>query len=519
MRVMKAKHLIIFFLANVALRLIAMMELRAFPDFYAPTPAMDTDFYYFLAEMMRPGSPLITEEPYYYFPAYGWFMYLVTALFGDNPYAPRLITALLGSSVPIGMFLIARELIGKTAAYAAFALSSLYGLFIFYDNQILKTSFEIFFITWGIYFFVKGIESRKSLIISGILFAFSASIHTSVMLSVIGLSAYLIYKKDVKGAAVFIAPAVLVLALMGARNYAVSKEFTSVAVSGIHLYTGNSETAGGIYGPTPGIRQNAFMYFDAGRLAEKESGVKGVSPSKHFGSKALRWIQENPSSFAKLTLRKLLIMFNRYDVPNNVDVNYVRQRTIFMRYFTFPSWLIYSLGLAGLALSLRDKRLIVPGVFLLTYGLAVIAFFVNDRYRLPLAIPLVIYSAAFIGYAVENKPLMKKAASSLALIAAVLLVNVKLDLKQEAFQKVTEGKMRASGEALKIKTWLTQTQDPKWIGKLYVRLGELYVKRGAWEQGRHYYYKAFKADPQNEQAEITYYQLGMEGVRPVVAEE
>jgi len=512
---LKNKHLLLFYIANIVIRLIALLELRGFADFYAPTPAMDTDFYYFLSELIRLKSPLISSEPYYYFPIFGWYMHGINTLFGDNPYAPRIITILLGSTVPIGLYLSAKEIFkDKRLPWMALFLGSFYDMFVFYDNQVLKTSFEIFFITWGMYLFI-----RNRFLASGLLFALSSGVHTPVALPVLGLSLRLSLKKEFKNAALFIIPTIIVLGSMTLRNYIVSGHLTSVDVGGIHLYTGNNPNATGIYESIPGIRPNAFMYIDAKNIAEKESGIRGISPSSYFGAKAVKWIKENPSKFLALTIKKIALALNRYEIPNNLDIGYIEAKTFFLRYFTLPFWVLGTLGLSGLIILVRDRRLRDYGVFFALYGVAVIMFFVSDRYRLPLVIPLIIYATGFFEYILRADLIKKKIFYAITFIVCLMFVNLNLGIPKERFSLGTTLKLNASREIFRIRESIKIAKEPKSVSALYIRLGELYLRVGGWEQGRYYYFKAFKADPDNEQAELTYYKLGIMGIRPVIREE
>jgi len=512
---LKTKHLLLFYIANIFIRLIALLELRGFADFYAPTPAMDTDFYYFLSELIRLKSPLIESEPYFYFPIFGWYMHGINTLFGDNPYAPRIITIILGSSVPIGLYLSAKEIFkDKRLPLVALFLGSFYDMFVFYDNQVLKTSFEIFFITWGLYLILK-----NRFLASGLLFGLSSGVHTPVALPVLGLALRLFLKKEFKNAVLFIIPTIIVLGSMTLRNYIVSGHLTAVDVGGIHLYTGNNPNATGIYEAIPGIRSNAFLYIDAKRIAEKESGRKGISPSSYFGSKAIKWIKENPSKFLALTIKKIALALNRYEIPNNLDIGYIKERTIFLRYFTLPFWILGTLGLSGLIVLVRDRRLRDYGVFFALYGVSVIMFFVSDRYRLPLAIPLIIYATGFFEYILRADLIKQKIFYAITFIVCLIFVNLNLGIPKERFLLGTTLKMNASDEVFRIKKSINIVKDPKAVSAFYMRLGELYLRAGGWEQGRYYYFKAFKTDPSNEQAELTYYKLGVMGIRPVIKEE
>lgn len=519
---------------NVALRLIGLYEMSALPGFRCPSPAMDADFYYFMSGAAKAGSPMISGEPYYYHPFFFWFMRGITALFGENPYAPRIIGMLAGSTAPIAIFLTAREALRSNAlAYIALALASFYGMFIFFDNHVLSTTYSITFISWGIYFLIRAIgeegkeDSRKNYVISGVFMGLAVLVQANILLFIAIFALYFAIKKKLRQAVLFALPVVLIIAPITIRNYMASGRFVLItAIDGIHFYIGNNPNSKGIYNNLPGIRPNSFgHHFDAERIVKEEIRTKGLqetTSSRYYKRKALNFMRENPGLALRLFLKKLLISVNKYEVPNNDNSAFVIEKTFFLKWFTLSFWMVAPLGLAGLILFLfdraKDPRMSVLALFALVYAVSVALFFVADRYRLPLVLPLFVFSAYIFGKA-ASADMKKKLLYAVMTVIAFFIVNLNLDLSQKTLLKSAEAKVSASEEICRVKDLLKTTQDPLWQGKLNMRLAKIYLKTGGWEQARQYMKTAFTLDPSNEEAELEYYRLGASGVRPVIPDE
>lgn len=514
--------LALLYILNILLRLFVLFELSGFPDFRCPSPGLDTNFYYFLSGLIRIDSPLIKEEPYYYSPLFAWLITFITYIGGDDPYLPRLLSILLGSTVPVGIFLITRELFNSNKlAIISGIIASFYDMFIFYDNQVLKTTYGITLITWAIYFLIKAHTSNRKadLLISGIMSGLSLLIYANGIIFFGGALFYLLMRRGMVSAITFLIPIVIITGSTFLRNYKVANDPVFItAVDGIHFYIGNHRGATGIYKNLEGIRPNPFgHYFDARRLLERQykRPFKASEVSEYYKEKAMDYIKEDPKGFIRLLLKKALILINHYDVPNNVNISYFKEKTILLRYLTITSGIVLVLGMAGLLLSLKafNNGINILRLFVILYGISVILFFVTDRYRLPLMIPFLVFSSYPFSFIKEG--LKKRLIVGGLIIALTFVVYINLDLRQESFKRAQEAKLRASKELCMIKEDLKNARDDKEKSQHYTRLAELYLRTGGWEEARFYLKSAFKIDPENEYAELTYYKLGIMGIRDV----
>ncbi len=135
-----------------------------------------------------------------------------------------------------------------------------------------------------------------------------------------------------------------------------------------------------------------------------------------------------PGDAVTLAARKLLIVFNRTDVPLNHSYAFFRgEEGAVLRWLPVGPWLLLPFGLAGLAwpaLRTRAQGYWVWGAFVPIYALTVAAFFVADRYRLPMLVPLCATTAAALLWLVDRlrERAWRALAGPAAAIAALTLV-------------------------------------------------------------------------------------------------
>lgn len=492
---------------------VNLLGFRTFPTFYCPPPALDGDFYDFLSMLMVNGYRSVFSEPYFYSPLFLWLKVLLLKIFGDGAYPLKVLSLLVGSSIPVAVFLISKELMAnRFYALVPYILSTLYGPLLFFEFQALKTIYGLFFIVWGLYFLVS--SHRYALFVSGLFFSMALLIYNNLLVPIALLFLYLLIREK-KRALLFLIPTVLVLSFTIYRNYAVSGDMVALsAVGGIHFYIGNTIGSDGLYKRPQGVRPNPFgHYYDALRIASESYGrpVKASEASSFFYKKALEHIKQEPVRWFLLLGKKTLMAFSGREFPNNEDYQYYRERVIFHKYMTFSSYTVFTLGLSGLLLGLflaRDHKYWLVFIFTFSYLFSISIFFIVDRYRLPLALPL-LASLVYLLYALMGG-LRLKVVSTLTLIFSALLVFYpwKIDTKP----RVQEAKIRYAQELCSLKKNIVESKDDESRSLLYTRLADLYLRLGGLEQARYYYKKAYLIDPKNEYAEISYYKLGIFGV-------
>ncbi len=500
--------LFFIYIINIIFRFIVLNELSPFPEFQCPPPSVDSDFYIYIAKFINEGIPFVSKEAYYYSPFYSHLVALSFSIFGENIFILKLINIIAGSTIPIAIYLISKLYLKSSKIALLLAiLSSFYDLFVIYDLQLLKTSLGITFLFWGFYFFSLFEKKQKIsiLTLSGILFGIGSLIYVNFLLVLVIFCFYLLFKYKLK-VLYFGFPILLIIGSSMIRNYIVVQDIIPVtSIGGIHFYIGNSSKSVGIYTRVKGVRASGFgHYFDGRKVAEKETGkkLKPSQVSKFWKKKAIKEIKENPQHFIKLILRKILYTINYFDVPNNINKNYIKEKTFIFRHFTFSFGIFSLLGLVGFILSLKNREFIPIHIFFVIYFLTVIMFFVTDRYRLPLILPLFLYTGFLIKYIINIKSFLKKLIVLVLLILFSIPVFYPTDISKINFERSIKQKEFLSKRLCSLNKRIINAKNSKIKSSLLTKKAEVYRNTRNYEQAFYLLTKAVKLNPQNKKAKM-----------------
>ncbi len=500
--------LFFIYIFNVFFRFLIFNELSIFPEFKCPPPSVDSDFYIYIAKFINEGIPFVSKEAYYYSPFYSHLVALSFSIFGENIFILKLINIFTGSTVPIAIYFISKLYLknSKIALFLA-VLSSFYDLFVIYDLQLLKTSLGITFLFWGFYFLSLYFKNEKGsiLILSGILFGIGSLIYVNFLLVLVVFCFYLLFKYKLK-VFYFGIPILLIIGSSMIRNYLIVQDIIPVtSIGGIHFYIGNSSKSVGIYTHVKGIRASGFgHYFDGRKIAEKETGkkLKPSEVSKFWKKKAIEEIKENPSHFIKLIFRKILYTVNYFDVPNNINKNYIKKKTFIFKYFTISFGIFSLFGLVGFILSLKEKEFLLIHIFFVVYFLTVVMFFVTDRYRLPLILPLILYSGYLIKHIFQNKNFYKRITVLILLTFISVPVFYPTDISKLNFEKNIKKREFFSSRLYSLNQKIEKAKDKKIKSSLITKKAEIYRYTRNFEQAYYLLSKAIKLNPKNRKAKM-----------------
>ncbi|MEJ2721015.1 MAG: tetratricopeptide repeat protein, partial [bacterium] len=201
----------------------------------------------------------------------------------------------------------------------------------------------------------------------------------------------------------FVAGVVLAVMPITVRNYIVSGDFVLVSSNaGVNFFIGNNDQASGIFNLPPGSGlDNARLYLSSRDAAEQAMGREKLKPSevsRYWSGRAVSFLKERPGEALRLSLRKFLLFWNHYEIPNHhnkyfIGINYAPA----LEYLAVGFWLIAPLSILGIVLLMgrRESRrvfLLYVG-FIAVYMLSLIPFFVTARYRLPVVPFLIVFAA------------------------------------------------------------------------------------------------------------------------------
>ncbi len=344
-----------------------------------PRGEMDTAVYVQLAS-----HP--TDQPYFVSPLYIYFLRLL----GVSLFEARAIQIILGSLAVLLIFDTARLWFGDRAATIAAVLAILTGVITFYEVTILQAALDPFLVALTLWLLARALKSGRWMLFgaTGIALGLFVLNRPNAILWVFFLCVAMVLSPQrfnvvslVIGFAIAIAPVTI-------RNYVVAHQFVLIAShGGLNFYIGNNPEADGTYHHVPGIRPTI------GGQAEDTPRVEAREGS--FYRRAWQWIRSEPGAAFRLFLRKVAYTFNQADLALNYSYAYFwRDVKSPLRFLIVGPWLLFPLGLAGAARSLRNRELAIWVTFIPVYALSVAIFFVSSRYRMPLLIPMCITAGA-----------------------------------------------------------------------------------------------------------------------------
>lgn len=464
----------IILVIGLVVRLIYLHQVAGYPNFTVPYAGLDAALYHGLAKKLASGDLSLGNEVYHYSPLYAYFLGGLYALFGDSHWVAPLSNVGLGVLTIVLVYLFSLRFFRSTAIALIAALgTALYGPFLVFDTSSLKRTFGLFLAAASLYLVSRANEKRGAIpwLYTGLVLGLALNMNGQLSLFVIGLSLWLLFRKYDESSQVANPPSLETLPrrlsrvgclLLGIfltilpftiRNYLVAGDIVLTSSSGgIHFYIGNHEGAWGGYTRVKGIRPNpAGHFYDARRLAQKKVGhpLRASQVSSFWEDRVMEFIKKNPGAFLRLLGKKTLLLFNRYEIPNNEDYQYLTHLSPFLSFFPGYGFLL-PFGLSGLLMALPDFRRLAPlYIFFFSFSLGVIVSIVTWRYRLPLTLVLWPFAAFFvvkIGEWAIKRQFVPLILSGLFLLGSWSLARAPLvsENQREKSMRQAEGKMKAS---------------------------------------------------------------------------
>jgi len=396
------------FLLAFILRLIYLIQVKSNPHFFSPT--MDPLYHDIWAQNIAEGN-WIGSKVFFRAPFYAYFLAIVYKIFGHNYIIPRVIQHLIGSFSCILVYFLAKKLFNRKIATVASLLAATYGMFIYFEGELLLDSFLVFFDLLLILFLLKAKNNVKILnwLVCGLILGFSAITRPNILFFIpfVWLWIFLVFIKEGKlkkvfvFCATFLIGSVLMISPVALRNYLVAKDFVLIASQGgINFLIGNNSNADGM---SAVLYKEDWQYRDFEHMAEKETGrsLKPSEVSNFYYKKGIQFFLDEPEKAFKLWVKKCYIFWNKFEVSNNQDTYFFRRYSSLIRILPIGFWLVGPLGLLGMVLSWLGgkekvntrKSILLPILFVFSYMLTVVMFFVTDRFRLPVIPFLIIFSA------------------------------------------------------------------------------------------------------------------------------
>ena len=412
---MRAEWLIpvIIFTCAFAIRLAFTMQVK--DSLYWRVPLVDALSYNESAKLILDDgwlAPYRTSEmpysPYYQPPFYQAFLALIYLIFGRSVFTAIIIQYLLGSLCCVLTYFLGRRFFDRRTGVAAGIAMAFTSSQIFYEGRLLPPVLIIFFNLTIILLASKQLKSPVTWRwpVIGLLLGLSAITRPDILLFAPALLFWMWMERKtvltirpLLAAAMVLAPIVLIIGLVAARNYYVGGDSVIISYNGgINLYIGNNPNMEMTLGIRPGIRWEAI---------ESEPMLRhGIQSMSKWDRWLYQFTFKTMWKCKRATLsnfvRKSIWVWHGPEIRRNEDDYYLTRVSSIYRMllwrkgnFGFPFGVIAPFALLGIMLSMKRRReLFLLYAFVITQVMMLVLFFPCSRYRVPLTPVLLLFGAA-----------------------------------------------------------------------------------------------------------------------------
>jgi len=530
------KYTVVFiiFVLAFSIRFIYLEEIKTNPFF--ENPITDNLWHDTWAQEIARGNWL-GEEVFFRAPLYPYFLGSIYGVFGHNYYLPRLIQAILGSLSCVLIFFIAKIVFNRTVAIIAALIACFYGIFVYFDGELLITSLVIFLDLLLVFTLLKTSEKWRSLfwVFSGIVFGLSAIARPAIFVFLVGIFIWMAIQKEGKkliqgylllcfGIGVIVLPVTL-------RNYLVGKDLVLISSQGgINFWIGNNTRSDGKTAHAPsmdkppmGVKDN--IWYSSVKVAERTTGkeMKSSEVSDFWFKEGFQFFKKKPLSYVTLQLKKLYFFWNGFELESNKNIYLYRKFSFLFKTLVwvwgiaFPFGLVCAFGVVGMYLGRKKwPRLMLLYLFIFIYMIAVVAFFVTARFRAPI-VPFLIMFMAYAIYWLYKRVI--EGNYHRMIVPAVLFACIVFVSNSSFFDVRKTNVLRehwllgyafarsgAYKEAIsELKEAIKYDYDPFILSQVHYILGDIYCVQQEYEEAEKEYIAAIKINPSHAKV---YFQLG-----------
>ena len=398
-------------------------------------PILDAEYYLEWAKEIVNhgwlGSKIFFTEP-----LYAYLLAIFSKLFGESSLLVATLgfQFLLGALFPVLLFQVGKRMLTERIGMAAGLIAALYGLFVFYEGLLLKTSLEVYSLPLFLLALFGALErpSFRNFFLTGMLLGFLGLIkgNTMIFIPVVLTLIFFFHRSKARVdkillSACFVGGVILCIFPVAIRNYVVGHDIVPTNYSiGLVLYQGNWWGGDGSTARVPDFLRPHPRYEESDAVGMAEAYVgESLLPSevsRFWMSKAFSEIISAPGHFFSTLLHKVALIVNYREYSDNYSYAYYRSQIPFL--WALPGYFfIIVLGGAGLvALFSRTFERILIGekereallrfrrarlILVLCFGAYVSVLLlttINSRYRMPLAPFLILFSASGIIFLQER---------------------------------------------------------------------------------------------------------------------
>jgi tetratricopeptide (TPR) repeat protein len=418
--------------AAFLVRVLLVLSLRGQP--YFDTPIVDSAAYDQWAVDIATKS-FWGDRAFYQDPLYPYGLGIFYKIFGRDFLWVRIVQAALGTAGLWMLFEAVRRFLGYRTAIVALVLAAFYKAFLFYDTALLKeflgaVAIEAALLAWAM-------DKKWKWLAFGAALGIGTLVRGNLLLLAVAAAGLLAIRRDMKSAGLVLAGAVLCILPVTIRNAAVAHDFVlTTAQFGPNLYTGNNpENTTGRYRPPSFLVAGAPEFEEPGFRAEAERingrPMKASQIDAFWRGRAIGYITSNFGTFLGVTLKRILMLTNAFEIPDNYNIPFMARFSWILRapLFTF-GWFVAPLAAAGIYLSWAERgKFAMLYVLLGAYLASIVFFFVFGRYRLPVVPILIVFAAHAVVKTIQLREWRMRAIPKIAAVvflATLVLVNVPL---------------------------------------------------------------------------------------------
>jgi 4-amino-4-deoxy-L-arabinose transferase-like glycosyltransferase len=420
------------FVLALAVRGLFLWQLAGTP--YTEVENIDSKGYVDWAQRILAGEWL-PRRHFYQSPLYAYYLALVQAVAGDNHWIPRCLQIVAGSLSVVLVYFIALRIFSLRVAVLAALMLSFYGPLIAEEIMLAKTALVICLTIASIHLFLRGLQTthQRDLFLAGIVFGV-AIIGVGQWLPV--LAALALYAAVTAGrawrslvTALVAGTALVMVPVVGWNSYWGGGLMLTSGDAGLNLFIGNNPLATGLPGRPTNLRDVPWHEEeDSKNLAEKTAG-RSLTPaevSQYWSRRAVQWALQNPGAFLSATWKKIIVLWNGFEVPDSYQYNFLRAYFLPWLWVCLSFAVIGPLALTGLILVAGHRPARPLYVASLTYLAVIALFYVRSRYRMPALPLLIVFAAAAVDWllaAVQQRRWTALLAGLAALGATTAVVN------------------------------------------------------------------------------------------------
>jgi hypothetical protein len=432
-------------LLALALRLTYLAEIRDQPLFSQLTG--DPLVYYQQALAILRGQVVPDYAFFHSSPLYPFLVAAVLRFTGPGLQAVRVVQAAIGCLTVLLVFTLGRTAVDRRTGLVAAAAAALYVPFIFFEGEYLEITFVMAALAGMLILMIAAGRAgalSKGLAAGALLGVASLGKPNLLLFAPVG-AAWLALsgrpgrpsssgrrgrgesdrrrharprargREDRRAggrrsrprlalAALYLAAVVAFVAPATIHNYRTEGDLIPVSSNGgINLFIGNHPGAPGVFQVPPEMR------FDL-RTASKAAAERALGrmltageASDFWAGRAFEFMRARPRDWLGQMMRKFVLFWNHYEIPNHYHLAFVAQSAPILRIPVGTFGVVAPLGLVGIAMALsRRKEIGLLVAFGVTFMVSVIPFFITGRYRLAIVLPLLVGTGYAVGRVVDT---------------------------------------------------------------------------------------------------------------------